>query len=121
MVQANRVNTAAVFLDLRKAYDNVSVPSVTQCLRGYGLSGNILTFLKAYLNSRTIRVKLGSTISRERPLHRVHHHGTGGPRCTQRCVVNNLCIWTTSFKVQPMVCVLQGALNALSAAVWQHG
>lgn len=67
---ANRMNTTAVFLDLQKAYDNVRMPSVIQCSRGHDLSGNILAFLEAYLTRRTISVKLGSTISRQRPLHR---------------------------------------------------
>lgn len=52
-----------VFLDLKKAFDTVSLPILVQKLENIGLRGTPLKLFKDYLNNRTQRVKIGSVTS----------------------------------------------------------
>lgn len=55
----------AVFLDLKKAFDTVSVPILVQNLHNVGVRGIPLKLLSDYLSNRKTRVKIGSIISSE--------------------------------------------------------
>lgn len=60
--------TAAIFLDITKAFDNVNVHTVLQKLRDIGILGRPLRYLAVCLKCRTFAEKVGSTISTPRPL-----------------------------------------------------
>lgn len=53
----------AVFLDLKKAFDTVSIPILVHKLEKVGIRGTALCLLKDYLLQRTQRVKVGNLIS----------------------------------------------------------
>lgn len=52
----------AVFLDLAKAFDTVSIPLLIQKLEALGVRGSQLSLFKDYLTERNQRVKLGEDI-----------------------------------------------------------
>lgn len=53
----------AVFIDLKKAFDTVSVPILVQKLECIGIRGTPLALLKDYLTDRKQKVKIGQSIS----------------------------------------------------------
>lgn len=55
----------AVFLDLKKAFDTVSLPILVRKLERIGIRGCALDLLSDYLHGRTQRVKIGDVVSRE--------------------------------------------------------
>lgn len=52
-----------VFLDLKKAFDTVSVPTLVSKLEKSGVRGTPLNFFKDYLSNRKQKVKIGAYIS----------------------------------------------------------
>lgn len=52
-----------VFLDLRKAFDTVSIPILLMRLENVGIRGVPLEWFKTYLNDREQRVRIGETLS----------------------------------------------------------
>lgn len=59
----NKSKCLAVFLDLKKAFDTVSLPILERKLELLGIRDIPLKLLKSYLNGRSQRVKLGQVIS----------------------------------------------------------
>lgn len=59
----NRNKCLTVFLDLKKAFDTVSVPILVNKLEMVGIRGTSLNLLKDYLSNRKQRVKLGQYVS----------------------------------------------------------
>jgi exonuclease III len=59
----NKNKCLAVFLDLKKAFDTVSIPILIQKLEKMGVRGIPLSLFKSYLSDRKQRVKLGEYIS----------------------------------------------------------
>lgn len=55
----------AVFLDLKKAFDTVSVPILVRRLENIGIRGVALSLFADYLNERKQQVKIGQYISNE--------------------------------------------------------
>jgi hypothetical protein len=55
----------AVFLDLKKAFDTVSIPILLRNLHDVGIRGDPLKLLESYLTDRISRVGVGSTLSSE--------------------------------------------------------
>ena len=55
--------TAATFLDLKKAFDSISIQSVLDTLTKLKLSGNMAHYLTFYLTHRSFQVKIGETLS----------------------------------------------------------
>lgn len=55
----------AVFLDIKKAFDTVSVPILIKRLEDIGIRGVALSLFSDYLNGRTQQVKIGQYISSE--------------------------------------------------------
>ena len=64
-----RDHTVAVFFDLRKAYDTAWRRGILQNLFSYGLRGNLPIFVRNFLADRTLRVRIGDTLSDVFPLH----------------------------------------------------
>lgn len=58
----------SIFLDLKKAFDTVSVPILVNVLERTGIRGPPLRLFSSYLHKRTQRVKLANYISEERPI-----------------------------------------------------
>lgn len=52
-----------VFLDLKKAFDTVSVPTLVNKLEKVGIRGRPLNFLTDYLSNRKQRLRIGSYMS----------------------------------------------------------
>ncbi len=52
-----------VYLDFQKAFDSVSHAKLVQKLEGYGLKGNLLKWIAAFLNGRKQRVVIGDSFS----------------------------------------------------------
>lgn len=63
-------NTAAVFLDIKKAYDNVKPSVVIHQLAKMGITGRALAFIQGFLSERCIRVRLGRVLSHKKALTR---------------------------------------------------
>jgi hypothetical protein len=55
----------AVFLDLKKAFDTVSVPTLINTLESIGIRGIPLSLLSSYLHNRRQKVKIGEYFSDE--------------------------------------------------------
>ncbi|GFN85544.1 RNA-directed DNA polymerase from [Plakobranchus ocellatus] len=60
--------TAAVFVDLEKAYDRVWRTGLQVRLQEHGITGRMHGWLKAFLTERLIRSRIKETLSRTRPL-----------------------------------------------------
>ena len=56
--------TTAVFFDFEKAFDLISRRTIMNNLSEMGVSSRMLKFIHNYLNERTIKVKIGKTLSR---------------------------------------------------------
>lgn len=50
--------TYIIYLDFQKAFDSVSHPKLMTCLRSFGISGTLLTWIQEYLSGRTQVVSL---------------------------------------------------------------
>ena len=51
------------YIDFQRAFDSISHPKLILKLSSYGISGNLLFWIKAFLLNRTQSVRVGSTIS----------------------------------------------------------
>lgn len=60
----------AAFLDIQAAFNNVEPASVLVQLTSRGVTGRVQGFLEGFLSNPSIQVKLGSTLSQSRPVHR---------------------------------------------------
>ena len=56
--------TTAVFFNFEKAFDTISWRTIMNNLSEMGVSGRMLKSIHNYLNERTIKVKIGNTLSR---------------------------------------------------------
>lgn len=63
-----KMKTIAIFLDLAKAFDTVSVPLLLSKLEDSGVRGTPLKLLSSYLSNRKQRVKINDVISSELPM-----------------------------------------------------
>ena len=52
------------YIDFQRAFDSISHPKLIVKLISYGISGNLLFWVKAFLFNRTQAVRVGSTLSR---------------------------------------------------------
>ena len=59
----NKGIAVALFLDFSKAFDRIWVDGVLLKLFKFGLLGNILIWVRDYLNNRSFQVKVGDTLS----------------------------------------------------------
>lgn len=58
----NKTKTLCIFLDLKKAFDTVFVPTLLRKIEKLGIRGSFLSLLTNYLKERTQRVKLSNDI-----------------------------------------------------------
>ena len=58
-----------VFLDISKAFDTVWHHGLLRKLHDMGLTGNLPEFIKSFLSSRSIRVRVGNTLSNSYNIH----------------------------------------------------
>ena len=65
---SNGKHEIAVLFDLKKAYDTTWRHGVLKKLHEYGLRGNLPKFICDFLTNRTIRVRVGKTLSNPYPL-----------------------------------------------------
>ena len=60
---SNRKSIVVAYIDFTRAFDSISHPKLFSKLEGYGISGNLLFWIKAFLTNRTQCVRVGSSIS----------------------------------------------------------
>ncbi|GFO00515.1 reverse transcriptase [Plakobranchus ocellatus] len=65
-VQQAKSHTAAIFVDLEKAYDRVRRAGLQVRLQEHGITGRMYGWLKAFLTERFIRTRIKETLSRTR-------------------------------------------------------
>ena len=58
--------TTAVFFDFERAFDTISRKTVVNNLCQMGVNGNMLRFIFNYLKERSIKVRIGRTLSESR-------------------------------------------------------
>lgn len=63
-----RKKCLAIFIDLAKAFDTVSIPLLLHKLQNLGVRGKQLDLMKSYLTDRNQCVKIGKFISRDSPV-----------------------------------------------------
>ena len=59
----NCTTTDIIFIDLKKAFDSVSYQKLLSKIESYGIQGDLLEWLKAFLTDRTQTVKIRNRIS----------------------------------------------------------
>lgn len=57
-----------VYLDFRKAFDSVPHERLLEKLKGYGITGNVISWVRAFLTGRIQRVKVGEEMSDNAPV-----------------------------------------------------
>ena len=65
---SHKLHTIALFFDLQKAYDTAWRYGVLRSLHDYGLRGPLPMFVANFLANRSIRVRIGGSLSRAVPL-----------------------------------------------------
>ena len=61
--------TTAVFFDFEKAFDTISIKTRVNNLYHMGIHGKMLNFVFNYLKERSIKVRIGNTLSKSRTTH----------------------------------------------------
>ena len=70
-----------LFLDFKKAFDNIPHKRLLLELSKYGNSGKVLDWIEAFLTKRCQRVVLGESISEWKMLFQVYHTAVLKARC----------------------------------------
>ena len=60
---ANQCQTIGVFFDLEKAYDTTWHHDVIKQLQTMEVKGNMIRFIRSFLSDRSIKVRVGNTLS----------------------------------------------------------
>ena len=60
---SNRKSVLIAYVDFQKAFDSVSHPKLLHKLSGYGIHGNLLSWIGAFLTGRLQQVKVGTKLS----------------------------------------------------------
>ncbi len=63
-----KLSVDSIYLDFCKAFDSVCHKKLVHKLSSYGLGGNLLDWIKDFLTYRTQNVRIGNTLSSERPV-----------------------------------------------------
>ena len=59
----NKEHVLAIFIDFKKAYDMLHVPTLLNKFKQLGVVGNTFNFVKNFLSHRTFQVKVGAELS----------------------------------------------------------
>jgi hypothetical protein len=59
----NRLTTDIVYIDFQKAFDSVSHKKLVSKIKSYGIVGNLLDWIKAFITNRTQAVKISDCLS----------------------------------------------------------
>ena len=59
-----RKATTSVFFDLEKGFNTISRRTIVNNPSDMGVTGRMLKFIQNYLNKRTVKVKIGNTLSK---------------------------------------------------------
>jgi hypothetical protein len=65
---SNHESVVIGYVDFARAFDSVSHPKLFLKLQGYGIKGNLLFWIQAFLTNRTQSVRVGSFLSTTRPV-----------------------------------------------------
>jgi hypothetical protein len=60
---SNSKSVVVAYIDFARAFDSISYPKLFIKLESYGIGGNLLFWIKAFLSNRTQSVRVGSSIS----------------------------------------------------------
>ena len=60
---SNHRSTDVAYIDFQRAFDSISHPKLIHKLSSYGISGNLLCWIKAFLTNRKQMVRINSTFS----------------------------------------------------------
>ena len=69
---ANQQHLTAVCLDIEKAYDMVWKHRILEILQKYGIINNIFNFIKNFLYSKFIQVRVANSLSSPRSIENGH-------------------------------------------------
>ena len=58
-------NIDVIYLDFRKAFDSVPHERLLKKMESYGITGNLLGWIRDFLTKRTQKVRIGSSLSRQ--------------------------------------------------------
>ena len=65
---SNRKSIVIGYVDFQRAFDSISHPKLILKLQSYGISGNLLCWIQAFLAHRTQSVRVGSSLSSPCPV-----------------------------------------------------
>ena len=135
---ANNQHTMAIFFDLTKAYDTTWKMGILRTLVNGGIKGNMTVFIRNFLSDRTMKVRIGSSLSNPHPQHEGVPQGSV-LSCTlfslainsitnnlpintnSTLYVDDLCIYSSSHNLRSLERKIQNAANKLSRWSTQHG
>ena len=60
---SNHKSVTVAYVDFQRAFDSISHPKLIHKLTSYGVSGNLLYWIKSFLNGRTQAVRVGQSVS----------------------------------------------------------
>ena len=60
----NRRSVMIAYIDFHRAFDSISHIKLIHKLKSYGIAGNLLFWLTAFLSSRYQKVRIGSALSK---------------------------------------------------------
>ncbi|KAJ3651470.1 hypothetical protein Zmor_017508 [Zophobas morio] len=64
----SRIPVDVIYLDFSKAFDRIPKRRLLLKLRSYGVTGTLLSWIEAYLSTRSFKVRVGQTFSILRPV-----------------------------------------------------
>ena len=65
---SNHESVVIGYIDFARAFDSISHPKLFIKLQGYGIKGNLLFWIQAFLTNRTQSVRIGSSLSKSCPV-----------------------------------------------------
>lgn len=127
---AERNHTVVIFFDLEKAFDMVWRYGILKTLYKWGLRGNLPLFITSFLDNRSFRVKLASTISESRMLQNGIPQGSTlsvvlfaiainnlltdlSPNVGRMLYVDDLAVYYTAENLDDLEVTLQTAIDTL--------